>query len=121
MKRIYYIFIMLIVVLQLLRLNNSYDGFTTNEKTLIICKADWCGHCKAAASDFKKLEAESPLILKDGSKVDVKILDDAKDKAEIAQYGIDGYPTVLLKTPGRIDKYPGKRTYSDIIEYLNTA
>jgi protein disulfide-isomerase A6 len=86
----------------------------------VICKADWCGHCKKAAPEFDKLLSASPITLKDGSTATVKILDADKDKSEISKYNIRGYPTVLVVDGGQTTEYPGERTASGIIEFLNS-
>lgn len=110
----------LLIILILLRLykRSRYEGFE-NSKSLIICKADWCGHCKKAKPEFDKL-SQSPIILDDGSTVNVKVLDADSDKSEIAKYKVKGFPTVLFDNNGEINEYPGPRTHADIIEFLQS-
>jgi thiol-disulfide isomerase/thioredoxin len=111
----------LLIILILLRFykDGSLEGFEGATKSVIICKADWCGHCKKAAPEFQKLLSASPITLKDGSKATVKILDADKDKAELAQYNVKGYPSVLVVSGGQTTEYPGPRTSSGIIDFLN--
>ena len=87
----------LLILLVLLRLYHSrmYEGFESSGKSVVICKADWCGHCKKAAPEFQKLLAASPITLKDGSKAVVKILDADKDKSEIGQYKVKGFKQII--------------------------
>ena len=122
MHKTLYILIALFIALLVLRSYQS-EGFESESpsKSLVICKASWCGHCKAAMPDFEKLVSSSPITMKDGSKIDVKMLDDAEHKDEIAKYNVKGYPTIILvdSSDNRTD-YPGKRTYDDIIAWLNT-
>ena len=114
----------LLILLVLLRLynNRSMEGFESDGKTrsVVICKADWCGHCKKAAPEFSKLLSASPITLKDGSKAVVKILDADKDKSEIGQYKVKGFPTVLIVDGGITTEYPGERTASGVIDFLNS-
>ncbi len=112
----------LLILLVLLRYthNRKFEGFEGSSRSVVICKADWCGHCKKAAPEFQKLLAASPITLKDGSKATVKILDADKDKSEISQYKVKGYPTVLIVDGGVTTEYPGERTASGIIEFLNS-
>jgi len=96
------------------------EGFAgAASKSVIVCKADWCGHCKQAAPEFSKLMAASPMTLKDGSKVTVKVLDADQNKDEIKQYNIKGYPTILIGDGTNMTEYPGPRTYDGVIEFLN--
>ena len=100
MTRILLILCMLIIILVLLRfVKKSHEGFE-NEKSIVICKAEWCGHCKEAAPEFKKLVSASPITLADGSKANVKMLDADEDKEELKNYDIKGFPTVLILNNG---------------------
>jgi thiol-disulfide isomerase/thioredoxin len=116
----------LLIVLVLIRHYGAMqEGFTDyssggKERSVVICKADWCGHCKKAAPEFQKLVAASPITLKDGSKVTVKVLDADKDKSEIAKYKPRGFPTILIVDGGNTTEYPGDRTYSGVIDFLNS-
>lgn len=112
----------LLILLVLLRFyhNRTTEGFAGASKSVVICKADWCGHCKKAAPEFSKLLAASPITLKDGTKATVKILDADKDKSEIAQYKVRGYPSILIVDGGQTTEYPGERTASGVIDFLNS-
>jgi thiol-disulfide isomerase/thioredoxin len=114
------VLLLLLVLLKIYENRRYSEGFEGGSKSLVICKAEWCGHCKKAAPEFSKLLAASPITLKDGSKVTVKVLDEAKDKAEIAQYKVKGYPTVLIVDNGQTTEYPGERTAAGIIDFLNS-
>lgn len=112
----------LLILLVLLRYTHTrrLEGFEGGSRTVVICKADWCGHCKKAAPEFQKLLTASPITLKDGSKATIKILDADKDKSEISQYKVKGYPTVLIVDGGVTTEYPGERTASGIMDFLNS-
>ena len=116
----------LLIVLVLIRhYGVTYEGFadasgSSKERMVVICKADWCGHCKKAAPEFQKLVGASPITLKDGSKVTIKILDADKDKSEIAKYKPRGFPTILIVDGGNTTEYPGDRTYSGVMDFLNS-
>jgi thiol-disulfide isomerase/thioredoxin len=114
----------LLILLVLLRYynNNVHEGFeaASPTKSVIICKADWCGHCKKAAPEFSKLISSSPITLKNGTKATVQILDADKDKSELSKYKVKGYPTVLVVDGGQTTEYPGERTASGIIDFLNS-
>ena len=112
---------MLLVVLVIISMWNqsSLEGFENGSKSVVICKADWCGHCKKAAPEFQKLMAASPITLQDGTKATVKILDADKDKQELSKYEVRGYPTVLIVDGGKVTEYPGERTSQGIMDFLN--
>lgn len=122
MNKLYVILILLIISLIVVRSLRHSDGFTDGAatKSIIICKADWCGHCKAAKGDFDRLVAAAPISLPNGGTADVVLLDADRDKDAMAQYKVKGFPTILLKDDAsqNITEYPGKRTYEDIIEYM---
>jgi len=110
----------LILLLVLLRLSgNSYEGFESSGKKVVICKADWCGHCKKAAPEFDKM-ASSPMTLKNGSNVDVQILDADKDKEDLKKYTVKGFPTILIVDGANQTEYPGERTQEGVLEFLNS-
>jgi thioredoxin 1 len=113
--------IVALVVLRLFLNASCEEGFEGGaaSKSVVICKADWCGHCKKAAPEFQKLLAASPITLNDGSKATVKILDADKDKAEVGKYNIRGFPTVLVVNGGQTVEYPGERTQAGILDFLN--
>ena len=126
MKTIFIIIAILFLALVLLKCTQAdsfedYDeeGFVGSGKSVVVCKADWCGHCKQAAPEFEKLMAASPMTLKDGTKVTVKVLDADKNKDEIKQYNIRGYPTILIGDGANMTEYPGSRTYDGLVEFLN--
>jgi thiol-disulfide isomerase/thioredoxin len=114
------VLVVLLVALYLSQKRSMYEGFEDASKSLVICKADWCGHCKKAAPEFQKLLGASPMTLKDGSKITVKILDADKDKTEIGKYKVRGYPTILIDNNGQTTEYPGERTASAVMEFLNS-
>ena len=116
------ILFVLFILLVLLRYfhKRSLEGFQSENKMVVICKADWCGHCKKASPEFNKLLSVSPITLKDGNKVSVKILDADKDKSEMSKYNVKGFPTVLIVDNGVTTEYPGERTASGIIDFLNS-
>ena len=122
MSRVLSVLTILLILLVLLRIFNerTTEGFSNAGKSVVICKADWCGHCKSAAPEFEKLVSSSPITLKDGSTAKVKMLDADKDKSELSQYDVKGFPTVLFMNNGKSTEYPGPRTSEDIIEYLNS-
>lgn len=122
MNRLLGLIVVLLVILVVLRLysNRSFDGFEGSSKSIVIAKADWCGHCKKAAPEFKKLVSASPISLNNGSNVEVKMLDADQDKSELSNYKVRGYPTILIIDGAQVTEYPGERTYDGVMNFLNS-
>ena len=120
---ILFILALFLVLLRFTRYGpNEYyanEGFQS-AKSVVICKADWCGHCKQAAPEFQKLVDASPIKLQNGSIANVTMLDADADKDKLAAYKVRGYPTILINNGADPIEYPGDRTYTDVIEYLNS-
>ena len=114
--------ILLILAVLLFSLNFvSYSSeYFEDSKSVVICKADWCGHCKKAAPEFQKLVSASPITLRNGNKVNVTMLDADGDKDKLSKYKVRGFPTILVNNGSDMLEYPGERTYDGVIEYLNT-
>jgi len=117
-----YALVVLAVLLVLLRFRPFDQGFGEgfeSGKSVVICKAEWCGHCKTAAPEFKRLVSASPITLSNGSKVNVTMLDADTDKDKLSMYKIRGFPTILVNNGSDMLEYPGERTYNGVLEYLN--
>ena len=96
-----------------------FDGFQGSSSELLIVKAGWCGHCKTAMPEFQKLVAATPVTLKDGSSVTVRMLDVGADKAEVQTLQVKGFPTILYRGPsGDRMEYSGPRTYDGVMGFL---
>ena len=101
----------------LLRRLDGFQGASSSE--LLIVKAGWCGHCKTAMPEFQKLVAATPVTLKDGSSVTIRILDEGADKAEVQTLKVKGFPTILYRGPsGDRMEYSGPRTYDGVMGFL---
>ena len=121
MKLIYGLIVVLFLALVVINYpSKQRDGFQGKDKTIVICKADWCGHCKTAAPEFKKLQAASPITLADGSKAVVNILDADRDKAALSKYSVKGFPTILIDIGSSVVEYPHARTSDKVIEFVKS-
>ena len=123
MKRPLLIIVVLVIALIILRrYSQSTEFFEDGAATkVIIAKAEWCGHCKAAAPEFKKLVDASPLTLKDGTRATVEMLDADADKQAIQQLPqkVRGYPTIMILKGSQAKEYPGERTMQGVLDFLN--
>ena len=94
----------------------SSEGFE-EPISVVICKAEWCGHCKKAAPEFKRLVDASPIQLQNGKQAVVSMIDADADKDKLSMYKVRGFPTILIGND--MKEYPGDRTYNGVVEYLN--
>ena len=63
----------------------------------------------------------SPVKLKDGSDVTIRMLDSDVDSAAVKALNIRGFPTILYKRGnGEPEEYPGPRTYDGVMGFLNS-
>lgn len=129
MKHILIILSLSIILLVLIRAyrrakmsrHGLYEPFADSDKELMIVKAGWCGHCKTAMPEFQKLMSASPIKLKDGSSVTVRILDEKADKGEVDAMSIKGFPTIMYKAGNKSVEYSGDRTYTGVMGFLQTV
>lgn len=74
---------------------------------MVVVYAKWCGHCKNAAPELKKLSSK----MKDKAKIYV---------IESAEYegNIKSYPTILIVKGGKSSEYQGPREADDMAKAL---
>ena len=118
----------LLIVLVLLRLYKQKGAYMEHfadagaaDLKINIYKAEWCGHCKKAAPEFKKLKDASPITLKSGKVAHVEVLDSDKDKDKVSKANIKGFPTIQIVKGGEVTEYPGERTKDGVMEFLNSS
>lgn len=114
------ILLILLVILSISK--RSILGFQNPGSEVIICKASWCGHCKTAMPEFEKLVAASPVKLKDGSDVTIRMLDSDADSAAVQALNIRGFPTILIRSSpnAKPEEYSGPRTYDGVMGFLKS-
>ena len=124
MTRLYILMGVIVLLLVFLLLTRrrvlGFEGFQGAQGAeLLIVKANWCGHCKAAMPEFNRLVAATPVQLKDGSNVTIRMLDEATDKPEIQALSIKGFPTIVYRgASGNRMEYSGPRTFDGVMGFL---
>ena len=75
-----------------------------------------CGHCKKLQPEWEKAAQEAQ------DKVRFGVVDCTNQPQLASTYGIQGYPTIKVFLPGEKEPkdYPGGRTASDIVQYINS-
>ena len=97
--------------------SNFMDSVSSGKK-LVWFYAPWCGHCKSMHKDWDNAAAEVNLGDKTMVKVDVGDRNNPEHAKINKQFGISGYPTILLLNNGKKEReYNGGRTQNDFINF----
>ena len=80
--------------------------------TLILFKADWCGHCKNFKPTWDKL---SEMYNK---KFNFVIYDADKQREKFEEFKVDAFPTVLVKNGNNVMSYDGDRSFDDLNNFI---
>ena len=85
--------------------------------------AKWCGHCRNAMNDFKKLHGifgENKGITLNKKNVKVELIDVDQNKELAAKYGVNSFPTLkLVKEDNKIEEYNGDRSWQHMTEWIS--
>ena len=82
--------------------------------TLILFKADWCGHCKTFKPTWEKV---SEIYNK---KYNFVVYDADKQTDKFKEYKVDAFPTVLVKNGNNIMSYEGDRSFDDLNNFIQS-
>ena len=103
---------------------NESSG-NTNQGELILFYVDWCPHCKTAKPEWEKVKAEYSSKPVNGYKLIFTEIDCTKESPDleklIAQYKIEGYPTIKLIKDGEVIEFNAKPTSETLTQFINTA
>lgn len=97
-------------------------------KKLVLFYAPWCPHCttikgKEGDQDSQVRSPWGQLKAKYGQRPDLQMeeIDCDKQPEKASQYGIGGFPTIMLFTPrGQSYTYDGDRSVEDIERFVNS-
>jgi len=91
--------------------NNSYlEGFM--DKTFVFFKMNGCPHCVKMEPEWAKFEKNNK------SGIKTKTMEASSNKKEAKEWGVSGYPTLLLVSGGKvIDTFNGERNSEGFSEF----
>ena len=94
--------------------NNEINqtGGSEIKKDVFLFKADWCGHCKGFLPSWKKLKEDY------GSKYNFITYDSEKNKDEIKNWNIEGFPTIIVKKGKDAMEYVGPNEYNSVLSFI---
>ena len=92
----------------------SYDDFkeATKELCVVMCYAEWCGHCKHTKPVFSDAapKASCPFYLVDCEKV--------FNQQQMQTLGIQGFPTILRMVNGEVvAQFAEERTVENFVQF----
>ena len=79
---------------------------------VILFKANWCGHCTRFLPQWEKIKKKYK------SKYDFIKYDSDKDKKIFDQWGVNSFPTIIVKKGNIASQYHGSREEKDLIKYI---
>lgn len=89
-------------------------GAESSRNELMLFKAEWCGHCKSFLPTWEKISNDSNL------NINFKIFDSEKNKKEINEYNIEGFPTIMYKVNDKLIEYNGSRDVESIKKFISS-
>jgi thiol-disulfide isomerase/thioredoxin len=103
--------------------NNTTPPNKTAE--LMLFFTTWCPHCKTAKPEWEKVKAEYSGKSVNGYSLIFTEIDCTKESPDleklIAQYKIEGYPTIKLVKDGQVVEFNAKPTSETLTQFINTA
>ena len=112
--------------------NNEFHAGSdkVNEVTLMFFYADWCPHCKSAKgtdtepgpwTSFKNKYDDKTI---NNTKIYIREIDCSKDegtsKQMVEDYGVEGYPTIILIKGDEEIMYDAKPNEGNLEQFINS-
>ena len=109
------VLLLFLLVKQLMKSREGLEG-QNNQKTLLLCHMNGCGHCDKLMPDWDKFAR--------GNKTDIltKKVEVGDDPSYAKKYKVEGFPTILLlgSNGEKLDTYEGPRTLSGLKSYAES-
>jgi thioredoxin-like negative regulator of GroEL len=84
----------------------------SSQITLNLFKADWCDHCNTFKPTWEALQKNKQFNIK------YKTFDADEHKSEIANWKIEGFPTLILQTGNKSVEFVGQKTMESISKFI---
>ena len=89
----------------------TQETFDNHDK-LVLCHATWCPHCTSFLPKWKQFKSMNKYPIQ------VIDLESDRDKDELRQFKVRGYPTVILVKMGQHIEYEGPRNPEGLNAFL---
>ena len=84
-----------------------------SQKEVYLFKAEWCPHCKSFKPTWDELSQ------KFSNKYKFITYDSDKNKTEIKNWLVKGFPTIILKDGEKAIEYVGPRDIESLSDFIN--
>ena len=85
------------------------------KRTMLMCYADWCGHCKQFKPTFLKAAEKLP-------SVEWSLLNEKGNAPVMKKLGVTGFPTVyMIEVGSEPVRYSGPRTIEGLVEFAQKS
>ena len=93
------------------------ENNSANDPSLVVFKAEWCGHCKRAMPEIQKL------MDKNLDNVKIIVIDSDNQPDLVKTHGVQGFPTIRMYPQGLNNKenytdYEGERNVEGFTTFL---
>ena len=121
-----YFLITLLIIISLLiaviycvffKKNETFIVEEPDTATITMYHVEWCGYCKKAMPEFKKLKDYHGQIIND-SILHVKIVDCDEETELAKKENITSFPTIKLEHKEETHEYEGERTFNGFMDFL---
>ncbi len=83
-----------------------------DKKDVFLFKADWCPHCQGFIPTWEKLQNEH------GEEYNFITYDGDQNKDEIAEWNVEGFPTIIVKKENEAMEYLGPNEYNAVLDFI---
>lgn len=89
----------------------------SNEVSLVLVYAPWCGYSKQMLPDYERVKAEFDGKMINGKKVNIIMYNSDVDKDKVKEYDVKGFPSLFFESNGKRESFP-HREYDKIKAFL---